>query len=56
MQLFTEHIHNGNSPDFFAELLLTPSNLSGVQNLFCAIIPSHKHDEMKGTSINTVTK
>ena len=39
MQLFTERIRN----EFFAELLLTLSNLSGIQNFFHTIIPAYKY-------------
>ena len=43
MRMFTEHICNRNLPYFFAELLSMLSNLTGIQNSFCAIIPAHKH-------------
>ena len=33
-KMFTERIRNSTLPYFFAELLPTPSNLSGIQNFF----------------------
>ena len=54
MRLFTECIHIGNSPYFFVELMLTPSNLSDIRTYFIKLF--RPIDVPKEVSINSVMK